>query len=71
MINEFVGFLTVGKERQNASPDLRHQLFGLAASHLRLHDETCRYIDNVSDFPRSPRFVGELFTGRHRFFLSC
>jgi hypothetical protein len=35
------------------------------ARHAGLHDKVRRYIDNLSNFLRSPRLVGKLFRAGH------
>jgi hypothetical protein len=65
-VNDFVGFLAVWEEAKNLLTSVIDQHFGFAPAHRGLADESCGYIDNVRDFPRSPGFVSEFLGSRHR-----
>lgn len=60
-INEFVRLRSLGKELQDPfAPDPSNEGDCILVSHVRLHQETCRNIDNLTNFRRTTRFVGEL-----------
>ena len=66
-INDFVGFLSIGKELQNDFARVRDDRFRLASAHCGLQNESCGNIDNLPNFPRSSRFVRyQVRVGHHK-----
>ena len=64
-VNEFVGFLALREQDEDALANHRDETLGIPSRHARLHDEVRRYIYNLSNFLRTTRFVRELLTTRH------
>jgi len=67
-VNDFVGFFSVGKQHEDAAAHRRDKRLGIATAHGRLHDERCRQIDKLSNFPHACGFVCELFRCGHEIF---
>ena len=63
-INDFAGLLAPGEELEDLLSNHFDESFCIASRHVRLHDEICRYIDKVPNFPRAPLLVYELFRSR-------
>jgi len=64
-IDDFVRGGAVWKEGQDAFANAFDEQLGFSTRHSRLHDETCRYIDKLSNFPHSTRLIRQLLRCRH------
>ena len=69
-INEFVGLFAVREQRQDVRTNAGNETFRIIDRQIRLHDESCRNVDKLSNLAHSPRLVGELLGGRRAHLLN-